>query len=151
MIVILNNKCNLTKEEFSNYLEDTVFCNNRTIRSKNGWEPNGGNTMGNLRYKEYDSTKDLACENETDRFSTLNNKAKLTYPVGLASNPEVNLFNNRNIRKQGKTTGYIHLVFSSVDRGVLPPLMVVNLVDVMCIATEILTMSIYMYLMVFAL
>ena len=86
---------------YESYLEDTVFCNDRTIRTKSGWDPNGGNTTANLLFKETGLTKELSCTNNTDRFSTLNEKAKLDYPIGLASQPEVNLLNNNNIRKTG--------------------------------------------------
>ena len=84
--------------EYSDYLEDTVFCNDRSISALNGWDPNGGNTTGSLLFKENSATNDLSCTNDTDRFSTINEKAKLAYPIGLASNPEVNLLNNNNVR-----------------------------------------------------
>ena len=87
---------------FSIYLEDTVFCNNRNIVTLNGWNPNGGNTEGDLLFKEGNASNDLNCTNETDRFSTKNEKAKLTYPVGLVSQPEVNILNNSNIQKSGQ-------------------------------------------------
>ena len=80
------------KENMTSYtdkLEDTVFCNDRTITSKNGWNPNGGSTTAILQFKNYNTNYSLACTNETDRFSVSNNKAKLTYPVGLLSAPEV--------------------------------------------------------------
>ena len=90
---------------YGSYLEDTVFCNDRSIRNLNGWNPNGGSVTSYLQFKEYTTTSDLSCINNTDRFSTLNNSAKLTYPIGLASNPEVNLLNNNNnnIRKTGQS------------------------------------------------
>ena len=87
---------------YTSYLEDIVFCNDRSIRTKNGWDPNGGSTSNNLLFKENNPTKDLSCSNNTDRFSTLNEKAKLAYPIGLASQPEVNMLNNNNIRKTGQ-------------------------------------------------
>ncbi len=90
---------------YESYLEDTVFCNDRSISDLGGWNPNGGNTKNSdtLLFKEYNSTKDLSCATDTDRFSTLNNKAKLTYPVGLASLPEVKLLNNSSILKTGQS------------------------------------------------
>ena len=93
------------QENLSDYesgLEDTVFCNDRSIRNIGGWNSNGGNSTVQLQFKENNSTKDLSCTNNTDRFSTLNEKAQLLYPIGLASNPEVNLLNNNNIRKTGQ-------------------------------------------------
>ena len=80
------------KDKMTSYtdkLEDTVFCNDRTIYSKGGWNPNGGSTSGYLYFKNFDTNYSLACANETDRFSRSNSKARLTYPVGLLSAPEV--------------------------------------------------------------
>ena len=80
------------KENMTSYtdkLEDTIFCNDRTILNKNGWNPNGGSTTSSLQFKNDTTNYSLACTNETDRFSVSNNKAKLTYPVGLLSAPEV--------------------------------------------------------------
>lgn len=37
------------------------------------------------------SNQSLVCTNETDRFSMSNVKAKLKYPIGLLSVPEINL------------------------------------------------------------
>ena len=82
------------KDKMTSYtdkLEDTVFCNDRTMRdqSANGWNPNGGSTTTYLYFKTNSTNYSLACTNETDRFSMSNSKAKLTYPVGLLSEPEV--------------------------------------------------------------
>ena len=88
-------KTNMTS--YTDKLEDTVFCNDRTITSKNGWNPNGGSTTSDLYFKNSSTNYSLACTNETDRFSVSNNKAKLTYPVGLLSAPEVLLaYRNAN-------------------------------------------------------
>lgn len=83
---------------FSSYLEDTIYCNNRSVSSLGGWNPNGGQITQYLQLKEYNPTTDLSCENNTDKFSTSNNSAKLTYPVGIMSVPEMNLLNNNNAR-----------------------------------------------------
>ena len=82
-------KDNMTS--YTDKLEDTVFCNDRTMinQSANGWNPNGGSTSTDLYFKNNDTNYSLACTNETDRFSMSNSKAKLTYPVGLLSAPEV--------------------------------------------------------------
>ena len=45
---------------------------------------------------------DLSCPNDTDKFSVSNNKAQLTYKVGLMSYREMNLLNNSNARKTGQ-------------------------------------------------
>ena len=88
-------------EDYDDYIEDTIFCNDRSIRALNGWNPDGGSTTSYLQFKEYSVTSDLSCTNETDQFSVSNNKAKLTYKVGLMSSPEMNILNNNNARKTG--------------------------------------------------
>ena len=77
-------------EKYKDYLEDTVFCNDRRILNLNGWEPNGGDTTQYLEFYNR-SNQSLVCANETDRFSMSNLKAKLSYPIGLLSVPELSL------------------------------------------------------------
>ena len=89
-------------EDYDDYIEDTIFCNDRSIRALNGWNPNGGMTNTYLQFKEYNVTSDLSCTNTTDQFSISNNNAKLTYKVGLMSSPEANILNNSNARKTGQ-------------------------------------------------
>ena len=79
---------------YEDKLEDTVFCNDRSMsnESLNGWNPNGGSTSTNLDFKNYStSNQSLVCVNETDRFSMSNPKAKLKHPIGLLSVPELSL------------------------------------------------------------
>ena len=52
-----------------------------------------------MTFKNYNTNSDLSCANITDKFSVSNNKAKLTYPVGLLTYPESYLLNNNNLRK----------------------------------------------------
>lgn len=96
---------------YTKYLEDTIFCNDRTISKLGGWDPNGDG-HGNLFFKEYSPssyapTKDLSCSNVTDRFSISNAKAKIKYPVGLPTAPELNLLNNNNARKTDSSYDYM--------------------------------------------
>ena len=91
-----NNMTNYTK-----YLEDTVFCNDRSIADYGGWNSNGGSVSSDLQFKNYNITNDLYCTNVTDRFSVGNEKARLTYKVGLMSAPEMNLLGNNSIRNTG--------------------------------------------------
>lgn len=88
--------------DYSDYLEDVIYCNNRSIKEYNGWNPNGGDLSLDLRFKDFELNNDLSCENITDKFSTLNSKALLTYPVGLISSSELNLINSDKARKTGQ-------------------------------------------------
>lgn len=71
---------------YTSYLEDIIFCNNRyqSNNSNDGWNPNGGSIKSNMTF----DSNSLICSNDTDKFSVLNNKAKLTYPVGLLNYEE---------------------------------------------------------------
>ena len=79
--------------EYSEYLEDTIFCNNRSIDKKGGWEPNGGDIKSYLNFLEYYGKTQaiLSCQNKTDKFSTENDNARLRYKTGLLSKAEANL------------------------------------------------------------
>lgn len=78
---------------YTSYLEDTIFCNERSTSSLAGWS-SSGNVTSSVHFKEYYSSNKLTCTNETDKFSLSNTKAKLTYPVGLLTNAEANLLKN---------------------------------------------------------
>ena len=86
----------------TNRLEDTVFCNSREItnNSSNGWFKTG-DLSEKLNFKNYSISTDLSCMNIIDQFSTKNNKAKLTYPVGLMQAEEVNIINDASLMATG--------------------------------------------------
>ena len=86
---------------YSAYLEDTVFCYDRSQNnaSTNGWNPNGGSISTLMNFY---GTNDLNCPNEMDRFSISNEKAKLKYKVGLISYVETRLLGNYKIRITGQ-------------------------------------------------
>ena len=89
--------------DYDEYIDDTIFCNNRSIRQLGSWNANGGKTNDpHLYFGDSISQSDLKCQNETDMFSISNPKAKLTYKVGLLTKPEENLLNNYMLRRTGK-------------------------------------------------
>lgn len=88
-------KQNIDDNGLTQYLEDAVYCNDRSVRSLGGWVKTGSTTSNyDLRFKNYNNiTKTnagLACTNATDRFSSdsANTKAHLLYPVGLLTESE---------------------------------------------------------------
>ena len=90
-------------ENYDQYIEDTIFCNNRSIKQIGGWNANGGNLLTTFTFKESsDGTNDLSCENTTDQFSISNPNARLSYKVGLMSSSEAKILNNSKIRKTGQ-------------------------------------------------
>jgi hypothetical protein len=86
---------------YTNKLEDTVFCNDRTIYLKNGWDPNGGTTREYLRLGTYGRLSSykpsLTCTRDIDKFtvSTSNGNGELDYPVGLLTGDEIALAGER--------------------------------------------------------
>ena len=81
----------------TNMLEDTVYCNVRNMRNQatNGWNKDGSIST-DIQFKNYILNNDLSCINETDQFAVSNNKAKLTYPVGLATHEDLYTLTNNN-------------------------------------------------------
>ena len=86
------------------YLEDTIYCNDRSTNTignqsyiNNGWIANGGNTSNYLYYGSYgrqNNTPNLGCINKNDAFTvsdTTNGNGALTYPIGLLTVDEINL------------------------------------------------------------
>lgn len=84
--------------KYKDYIEDTIFCNNRTIKELNGWNPAGGDMIKSLTFNYSEDSSNLSCTNETDKFSINNSKARLKYPVGLMTYEEMNLLNNDKAR-----------------------------------------------------
>ena len=94
-------KKNLTG--YTSFLDGTsVYCNDRSIRELGGWNPtNSPSLTTTLQFYQYSANRDLNCVNETDRFAVTNNKAELTYPIGLLTEPERNLM-TANFAKTGQ-------------------------------------------------
>ena len=81
---------------------NSVYCNDRSSNNTFGsWNKDSANLTTPLYFYQYNVNKDLRCANVTDRFSVGNEKANLTYPVGLITEPERNLM-SANYAKTGK-------------------------------------------------
>ena len=78
-------------------LEDTIWCNDRSISDLGGFNPNGGLLSGhNMQYSSYDRiynthSPSLGCINQNDAFTVNNGKGNrdLTYPVALLTADEM--------------------------------------------------------------
>ena len=79
--------------DYSDFIEDTIYCNDRSISNLNGWDANGGALDNDLYFHNNYSNSNLICNRATDKFSINNSKAKLTYPIGLITRPELHLSN----------------------------------------------------------
>ena len=75
--------------DYTDYIEDTIYCNSRELETNSGFNPNNGNLNSWVGFNH-----SLLCNVETDKFSVNNPKAKLTYPVGAITYREVSLNNN---------------------------------------------------------
>lgn len=75
--------------DYTKYLDDNVYCNDRTIldMDTNGWNPEGDTSIY-LHFRNYESGQELDCPHVTDQFSTANEKAQLKYPIALLTEPE---------------------------------------------------------------
>ena len=91
-------------EDFDDYIDDTIYCNNRAVTNVGGFNHNGGATsVSNFQLtfanSSTSSAVSLSCPNEKDRFSLSNNLATLKYKVGLLTITESNILGNINLRK----------------------------------------------------
>ena len=86
---------NVEQKGYSSYIEDTVWCNDRSIDYLGGWDPDGGSTKNELFFRESsnDYQQILNCSRKVDRFtvSSSNGNGDLDYPVGLITADEIKL------------------------------------------------------------
>ena len=89
--------------QYESYLEDVIYCNDRTISDYGGWDPDGGNVTWTdtnrflkfLNYKNLGNNltianASLACSSVKDSFtvSPALGNGKLSNPIGLATSSE---------------------------------------------------------------
>ena len=85
--------------EYTKYLEDTVWCNDRSIYQLNSWDKDYTGTSYYLYFGPYGKNarspyvSDLSCPSLADSFtvSSENGNGKLTYPVALLTADEATL------------------------------------------------------------
>lgn len=86
-------------DNYSNYLEDVIYCNNRSVNNYSYWNPDSGPIRNvGLMFLEYINKDSFACPRATDSFSISNENAKLKYPVGLPTISEMYALNNNKAR-----------------------------------------------------
>ncbi len=82
---------------YTEKLEDTVWCNDRSIYQKNGWDKdstsNGSLYFGGKGRNEDTYKPSIECPNESDKFTVSSEvgNGKLTYPVALLTADEATL------------------------------------------------------------
>ena len=93
---------NIEQKNYSDYIEDTIWCNDRSFSQMNGWNPDGGSMInyiffGSIERLFRNYRLDLSCNKEIDRFtvSDKNGNGNLDYPVGLLTVDEIILAGGR--------------------------------------------------------
>ena len=86
-------KTNIQDKNYSTYLTDNLFCNDRSITSGDGFSLNATTYYGAYTRNYNNKTPSLKCSRKLDQFTvtsgtTLGN-GELTYPVGLLTADEV--------------------------------------------------------------
>ena len=74
---------------YSSYLADETFCNNRSILSGSGYKEDEETLYQAKDNLENAKFAKLKCDKELDKFSQKNGQAKLDYPVALITADEV--------------------------------------------------------------
>jgi len=104
---------NIEQAGYSSYIEDTVWCNDRSISALNGWDPDGGSTTSHLYFSGYNRTSStyepsLTCSRDIDKFtvSESNGNGDLDYPVGLLTSDEIMLAGGKYVT--GNSTYYLY-------------------------------------------
>ena len=97
---------NMEQKGYSSYVEDTVWCNDRSIYQLNGWDPDGsiyGISFGGSKISSGKETINLICSRSLDKFTvnTFNGNGKLDYPVGLLTIDETILAGGHYINPEG--------------------------------------------------
>ncbi len=84
---------NLTS--YTSYIEDTIYCNDRSINDLRGWDPDGGLNIYPLSFSANSRINrgkpSLMCSRNLDKYtvSSSNGNGALTYPVGLITGDEI--------------------------------------------------------------
>ena len=92
--------------DYTSKIEDTIYCNDRSMSNLNGFNPNDGildisvNYGGYLRSPNYQATASpiLSCPNKNDSFTWKNESGnrKLKYPIGIITVDELIIAGGRN-------------------------------------------------------
>ena len=82
-------KSNLTN--YTSYLADETFCNDRSVSSGTGYKLDSTTYYGAYDRLANKRTPSLKCSQENDKFRVSSTSAKLDYPIGLIQADEVAL------------------------------------------------------------
>ena len=129
---------NIEKKGYSDYVEDTAWCYDRSIRDGSGWDPDGGNTKNYLKFGVSkivigEKLPSLMCSRKIDNFTVNkeNGNGDLDYPIGLLTADEMVLAGGLELESVStdvyNTSFYLYIgknflsgspnVFSSIDNN----------------------------------
>ena len=74
---------------YTSYLDDEIFCNDRSLSSGSGYLIASTTTYGAYGRLYYKKTPNLKCPQNNDKFKVSNERAKLYYPISLITVDEV--------------------------------------------------------------
>ena len=98
-------KDNILGTQYESFLEDTIFCNDRTIANIGGWSETGAVTNHpSLQFNSFNYKYYLKCPDKRDAFTvsdTEKGNGSLTYPIGLLTTAEHSLVGNYTANKTG--------------------------------------------------
>ena len=94
--------------DYDDYVEDTVYCNDMSIKDYVGFKPDGDMAeVSPIRFNA-SAGNDLSCNNKIYQFTTNNTFAKLKYPINLMKPAEYSLLSKDN--KELVTTGSMYMI-----------------------------------------
>ena len=87
---------------YNSYIEDTIYCSGLDIKEAEGFKENGLLTNRAIIFNR--TTEDISCSNQLHQFNTINNKARIKYPINLIKDEEYRIISkdNTNLLKTGK-------------------------------------------------
>ena len=122
---VIDNWYEANLASYEEYLEDTVWCNDRSIYQLNGWNQEGGYLTKYLYYKGYERNTStykpsVTCPNKNDAF-TVNDLAKgngkLTHPIALLTADELTMAGSGYSGYSNKSYLYTNQVWWSLSPG----------------------------------
>ena len=116
---------NIKNTEYESKLEDTVFCNDRTIDNIAGWSDTGAYDI--LQFHSYNNKYYLKCPNKRDAFTVSDvryGNGSLKYSIGLLTTAEHSLTGNNSMNKTNayywSSVPYCFFYYYSVEGFVHP-------------------------------
>ena len=89
----IETKNDTNGNSFSDYIEDTIYCNDRSFNNyaESGWNPDGGDTTKYLYFGSYGRTLNpsVTCPRNIDKLTVASGYLK--YPTGLLTEDEIRL------------------------------------------------------------